>query len=76
MADTGERKWVNQGRLKKMVARDVEMGKHSNRVSAFDWLRAQCLPVVLGPWGARIQQLPWRPEGQNTSVLLCSWLAI
>lgn len=30
-----------------MVARDVEIGKHSNRVSAFCWLRAQCPSVVL-----------------------------
>lgn len=27
-------------------------------------------------WGTRIQQLLWRPEGQSTSVLLCSWLAV
>lgn len=28
------------------------------------------------PWVARIQQLSQRPAGHNTSVLLCSWLAI
>lgn len=47
MADTGGKKQVNQGRLKKVVAGDGGMGKHSNRVSTFKLLWAQCLPMVL-----------------------------
>lgn len=76
VSDTGGKNQGNQGGLKMMVARDRAMGKNSNRVSTLKLLRAQCLSVVPSSWGDRIQQLPHRPEGQNTSVLLCSWLAI
>lgn len=44
MSDSGGK---TQGRLKMVVARDGEMGKHSNRVSTFELLQAQCLPVVI-----------------------------
>lgn len=71
MVDTGERKQVNQRWWPEML-------RWGSTVKGLNiQLAAGTVPISgASPWGARIQQLPRRPEGQNTSVLLCSWLAI